>query len=97
MKALHPTPAVCGLPPEEAHSLIRSAETHDRKLYTGFLGINTADSLQLFVNLRCMEVSTTGHTLYLGGGLTRGSKLEKEWAETEHKARTLRDQIQKIR
>ena len=97
LSALHPTPAVCGLPPENAHAKIRQAEAHDRSLYTGFLGLHQAGQLKLFVNLRCMQVNTTGHTLYLGGGLTRGSVLEKEWTETEHKARTLRDQIQKIR
>ncbi|WP_019038122.1 chorismate-binding protein [Psychroflexus tropicus] len=35
---LHPTPAVCGLPKDEAYRFISSHETYDRQFYTGFLG-----------------------------------------------------------
>ena len=58
---LHPTPAVCGMPKEEAKSFILSNEGYDRKFYTGFLGeLNMAVGQDivsnLFVNLRCMEM-----------------------------------------
>ena len=36
--ALHPTPAVCGLPVDEAKSFIIENENYDRSYYTGFLG-----------------------------------------------------------
>ena len=36
--ALHPTPAVCGLPRDTAASFIRQNESYDREFYTGFLG-----------------------------------------------------------
>lgn len=38
IKALHPTPAVCGLPVEEAKAFILKNEGYDRSFYTGFLG-----------------------------------------------------------
>jgi len=38
ISALHPTPAVCGLPKEKAKSFILSEENYDREFYTGFLG-----------------------------------------------------------
>lgn len=38
LKALHPTPAVCGLPKTEAHGFILKCEPYDRTYYTGFLG-----------------------------------------------------------
>lgn len=38
IKALHPTPAVCGLPRDEAQDFIKSYEPYDRSFYTGFLG-----------------------------------------------------------
>ena len=38
VKALHPTPAVCGLPKESALGFIRENEHYDREFYTGFLG-----------------------------------------------------------
>jgi isochorismate synthase len=38
IKALHPTPAVCGLPVENAKAFITENENYDRSYYTGFLG-----------------------------------------------------------
>lgn len=38
IKALHPTPAVCGLPVEDAKDFILENEGYDRSFYTGFLG-----------------------------------------------------------
>jgi isochorismate synthase len=88
-KRLHPTPAVCGIPLEKSRALILNAERHDRAYYTGFLGPVNANSISLFVNLRCMQVLSENYALYVGGGITRDSEMEKEWAETEAKAQTL--------
>ncbi|WP_250436836.1 chorismate-binding protein [Hanstruepera flava] len=38
IKALHPTPAVCGFPKEMAKQFILQEEGYDRSFYTGFLG-----------------------------------------------------------
>lgn len=38
VNALHPTPAVCGLPKETAQKFIAQNENYDREYYTGFLG-----------------------------------------------------------
>lgn len=38
LSALHPTPAVCGLPKENAKKFIIANENYDRGYYTGFLG-----------------------------------------------------------
>jgi isochorismate synthase len=38
ISALHPTPAVCGLPREKAKNFILSEENYNREFYTGFLG-----------------------------------------------------------
>ena len=38
VEALHPTPAVCGMPKEIARKFIINNETYDREYYTGFLG-----------------------------------------------------------
>ncbi len=87
---LHPTPAVCGLPKEEAKQFILQNEVHDRVYYTGFLGpLNLNQQTHLFVNLRCLNFSENKLSLYLGGGLTKSSIREKEWEETELKATTL--------
>jgi isochorismate synthase len=38
LHSLHPTPAVCGLPKEEAKQFILEHENYNREFYTGFLG-----------------------------------------------------------
>lgn len=88
---LHPTPAVCGLPREESLKLISETETHDRAYYTGFLGEfdHKENSMNFFVNLRCMQIFDEGALLYVGGGITADSDLEEEWQETEEKSKTL--------
>ena len=86
---LHPTPAVSGWPVESALQLIRSNEKHDRRFYTGIIGV-IGDETNLYVNLRCAEYGDTKKMyLYLGGGFTKDSDPEAEWEETENKAATL--------
>jgi isochorismate synthase len=87
---LHPTPAICGVPLEDAKTMIRNIENHDRAYYTGYLGfVNPEKELKLFVNLRCLQVLQNQLALYLGGGITAKSNAEKEWDETNFKAETL--------
>lgn len=90
IKSLHPTPAVCGLPKADAYHFIEKAETHKRRLYTGFLGPwNINDKSHLFVNLRCAKFKKDKMLSYVGGGLTADSNPMDEWQETENKSRTL--------
>ncbi len=39
IKALHPTPAICGLPTKGAYNFITHHESYDREFYTGYLGL----------------------------------------------------------
>lgn len=90
IRALHPTPAVCGFPKKEAKKFIEKNEKHQRKFYTGFLGyLNLDNESELYVNLRCMELFEEKAVLYLGCGIVKDSDAEKEWLETEKKAETL--------
>jgi len=87
---LHPTPAVCGLPPKKALELINEAEPHNRAYYSGFLGpINNKTNANLFVNLRCMVLVGQKAFVFAGGGITSGSSAADEWQETNLKAETL--------
>ncbi len=87
---LHPTPAVAGLPANEAAQLISRTEKHDRGLYTGYIGtLDLPYSANLYVNLRCMQIGEKDIALYAGGGLTAHSKLEAEWEEADLKTLTL--------
>lgn len=94
LRLLHPTSAVCGTPRNVAFAFIRHHETHDRELYSGFLGpinMNTADgsTTDIFVHIRCMKLEGKLATLYAGAGLTEDSIPEREWQETEMKCQTL--------
>lgn len=87
---LHPTPAVCGSPTKEALEIISLTEKHDREYYGGFLGpVGMNNPLELFVNLRCMQITDSNLILYSGGGVTIDSNPLDEWYETEIKTGTL--------
>ena len=91
LQALHPTPAVCGLPKQEAFRFIRQNEQHDRSYYSGFMGpLFLHRQTHLFVTLRCMQLFRDGYRLYAGGGLLKDSVEEQEWQETETKLDTIR-------
>lgn len=92
--ALHPTPAVCGLPKEEALRFIAQHEHTPRSYYSGFMGpLNVQAETHLYVSLRCMQITREYFRLYAGGGLLRDSVEQKEWRETEAKMETMRQCI----
>lgn len=87
---LHPTAAVCGMPLDPALEFLLANEGYDRGFYAGYLGpVNIKDDTDLFVNLRCMQMSGNQAVLYAGAGVTIDSVPEKEWEETEMKFNTL--------
>ena len=45
IEALHPTPAVCGLPKQFAKAFILEHENYNREFYTGFLGELNCDTI----------------------------------------------------
>ena len=92
LSALHPTPAVCGLPKEAAGAFIRRNENFDREYYTGYLGevgLQEPGSFEFFVNLRCLQLRNGRAYLYVGGGITAESDPEAEWEETQEKSTTM--------
>ena len=91
LQALHPTPAVCGLPKQSSFRFILQHEHHDRSYYSGFMGpLFLNGQTNLFVTLRCMQLFANGYRLYAGGGLLKDSVEELEWQETETKLDTMR-------
>ena len=94
---MHPTPAVCGLPKEVAKAFILKNEGYNRKYYTGFLGelnysfeTNKPLVSDLFVNLRCMEITNDSAEIYVGCGITKDSIPEMEYLETKNKSETMK-------
>ncbi len=91
LDALHPTPAVCGLPKAEAYEFITQNEGYDRSYYSGIIGwLDPEGDTSLYVNLRCMKIGRSCTTLFAGGGILPSSTAETEWEETQHKMNTMR-------
>lgn len=91
IQLLHPTPAVCGLPKEQSKLFILNNENYERTFYTGFLGeLNIENKTDLFVNLRCMEISNAQAHLFMGCGITKDSVPKKEWEESINKSATMK-------
>jgi len=88
-RALHPTPAVAGLPRAKALAWLRDHEGFSRGWYTGAVGAVGADSVTLAVGLRSARIRGARATVYVGAGVVRGSTPEAEWLETERKAETM--------
>lgn len=93
LNALHPTPAVCGLPKEKALCFIKENEGYNRKYYSGFAGLWQVEGFltHLFVTLRCMEITPNAVCFYAGGGLLASSNADSEWQETQNKMQTMKE------
>lgn len=87
---LHPTSAVCGMPLEPSLKFLKAYEGYSRSFYTGYLGpVNISNNINIFVNLRCMQLQGKNGILYAGAGVTIDSIPEQEYEETEMKFDTL--------
>lgn len=86
VEALHPTPAVGGVPRVEALAAIAAAEGFDRGWYAG--GVGWADASgdgEVALALRGALVRYDQAILYAGAGIVNGSEPEAEAAETDLK------------
>lgn len=91
LHALHPTPAVCGLPKCATFNFIIKNEHIPRRYYSGFMGmLDPEGGTHLYVSLRCMNIEGCHYHLYAGGGLLTDSTVSQEWLETEAKLETMR-------
>lgn len=81
--ALHPTPAVAGLPRERSIDFIRALEPYDREFYAGAVGwCDAAGDGAWHVAIRCAEIAGAEARLFAGAGIVPGSDPWAEAAET---------------
>ena len=85
LKALHPTPAVGGVPRETALRWIEEQETFDRGIYAAPVGWVGADAAEFCVGIRSALISRDLLALYAGAGIVPGSDPQEEWDEVENK------------
>ena len=92
--ALHPTPAVGGLPREIAVRWIEENEPVGRGWYSGPFGwLDASGDGEFVVALRSGLIGKGRALMYAGAGLVRASDPEAEWEETEAKMSALRDAV----
>ena len=88
VEALHPTPAVGGLPPDRALSTICETEPFDRGWYAAPVGWFDAEGNGTFaVALRSAVTTRDVATLFAGVGIVADSDPDREWDEVQLKYR----------
>jgi isochorismate synthase len=94
VQVLHPTPAVAGVPREQALAVIESREGMDRGWYAGPIGWMTdRGDGQFAVALRSALVCGTEAHLFAGAGIMGDSDSDSEWKETEMKLSAIKSAL----
>ena len=90
VNALHPTPAVGGMPLAPALEMIRRVETFDRGWYTGPVGwVDRQGFGEFAIALRCALIRERDAFLYAGAGIVSASDADREYEETTLKLKPL--------
>lgn len=87
VQALHPTPAVCGLPQEQSMQRIEKWEGFDRGWYAGPVGWFGKDEAEIAVGIRSALFHKGKCLVWAGAGIVDGSQAHQEWQEIEAKSR----------
>ncbi|MBF0386425.1 MAG: isochorismate synthase [Candidatus Omnitrophica bacterium] len=91
IRALHPTPAVGGVPADKALKLIASAEPFDRGWFAGTVGWLSRDEAQMAVGIRSCLIRQDQWYVYGGAGIVDGSRALAEWEEIGLKMKNILD------
>lgn len=95
VEALHPTPAVGGLPPDEALRTIRDTEPFERGWYAAPVGWFDAAGYGSFaVAIRSAIARGDVATLFAGVGIVADSDPDREWDEVQLKYRPILDELE---
>ena len=95
VEALHPTPAVGGLPPDRALETIHETEPFDRGWYAAPVGwIDAAGNGAFAVAIRSAVATRRRATLFAGVGIVADSDPDREWDEVQLKYRPILDELE---
>ncbi len=89
LQALHPTPAVGGLPRHSAMNFIRQREGYMRGWYAGACGYFNKYESEFSVAIRSALIEPGRINLFAGAGILAGSDPQAEWQELENKIATI--------
>lgn len=94
VSALHPTPAVGGLPPTVALDTIRSTESFDRGWYAAPIGwFDEYGDGAFAVGIRSAVAAERTATLFAGNGIVADSDPNAEWDEVQLKYEPILDAL----
>lgn len=85
LRLLHPTPAVGGMPTQEALEFIKEYEDYHRGLYSAPFGIISKDYTEFSVAIRSALIKEEKAYIFAGAGIVTGSIAANEWLETNNK------------
>ena len=85
ISALHPTPAVGGVPSHDALDFINQHEPFDRGWYAGPMGTITKSEAHIVVAIRSGDVIDNQVILAAGAGIVADSDADLEWDELNAK------------
>ena len=91
ISALHPTPAVGGVPTDKAVGLLGSIEPFDRGWFAGTIGWFGLDEAQMAVGIRSCLIRQARWHIYGGAGVVKGSNALAEWEEIGLKMKNVLD------
>lgn len=90
VEALHPTPALGGVPYKKSMAIIREQENMDRGYYAAPIGwTDTKGNGEFAVAIRSALLDGDSAYLYAGGGIVADSVAEEEYEETWVKFRPI--------
>lgn len=90
---IHPSPALAGIPTQEAIQFIHSNEPITRLWYTGVSSFEDSGEHYAFAHIRCARITANQAIFYAGAGIVEGSQPESEWEETNQKIETIKTVI----
>jgi len=94
LRATFPGGSVTGAPKIRAIEILRRLEGERRRLYTGALGYwDAGGDLDLALPIRTALVAEGELEYRVGGGIVIDSSAEREWRETEDKARAMTETL----
>ncbi|MFC7114848.1 isochorismate synthase MenF [Natronoarchaeum sp. GCM10025703] len=95
VEALHPTPAVGGLPPDGAWETIKETEAFDRGWYAAPIGwFDAAGDGAFAVGIRSAVAEGGRATLFAGAGIVADSDPDREWDEVQLKYGPMLDALE---
>ena len=91
--ALHPTPAVSGLPQRSSIRFIGQNEPFDRGLFAGTIGWTSGHKGDFAIGIRSALVQENRLRVYAGAGIVGASDPELEWSEVDAKMKPFMEML----